>query len=134
MTIRAHHQTGFTLLEVLVAILILSLGLLGFLGLQAKAMQFTTSAEDSNRASLLANDMAGIILTRGNGTASVPQGEIDPWAARVSTPASGGMPNGAASVATSGNKATITITWQATTAASGTSVSVNRYVTQVIVP
>ena len=128
------RQTGFTLIEVLVAILIFSFGLLGFVGLQARAIQYSVSAEDSNRAALLANEIGATILTTGLGTASVPSGVVTAWQTRVSTPSSGGLPNGTGSVETTGNTARIVIMWQATGAVSGAANSKNRYVTDIVVP
>lgn len=52
-----------TLIEVLVAVLIFSFGLLGLVGLQARATQYGLSAEDANRAALLAAEMTGTMLT-----------------------------------------------------------------------
>ena len=129
-------QSGVTLIEVLVAILIFSFGLLGFVGLQARAIQYSMSAEDSNRAALLANDIASTIVTTGAGSASASASAVSAWQTRVSTPASGGLPNGQGTVSTAvsavGNVATITLTWRANGAANGATNSINKYVTQVI--
>ncbi len=43
-TIRSHKQNGFTLLEVLIAFVILSVGLLGIVNLQAMSKKFTHQA------------------------------------------------------------------------------------------
>jgi type IV pilus assembly protein PilV len=40
-----HTQTGAFLLEALIGILIFSLGILGIVGLQARAIRFTNDAE-----------------------------------------------------------------------------------------
>ena len=129
------RQSGMTLIEVLVAILIFSFGLLGFVGLQARAIQFSTSAEDSNRAALLANEIAA--AAELTGTVTLPPATINAWQARVSDPsASGaGLPNGVGTYTqVSPNSASITIQWRAPQAASGAANSVNQYVTQVILP
>jgi type IV pilus assembly protein PilV len=129
------HHGGFTLIEILVALLIFSFGLLGFVGLQARAIQHSVSAEDSNRAALLANEMGStILLSSQSGAASAPDADVTAWKARVSTPASGGLPNGEGTVTGTGNTLTVTITWQPPSAASGAANSVNRYFTQVVVP
>lgn len=128
---RLHEQSGFTLLEVLVAILICSLGLLGILGLQARALQFSVSAEDSNRAALLANELASAMLT--SKTTTLPAATLTTWQARVGDPAVGPV-NGAGNVVVSDGVATITITWRATNSASGVANSQNRYITQVVIP
>lgn len=129
---RPHRQSGLTLIEVLVAILIFSFGLLGFVGLQARAIQYSVSAEDSNRAALLANEMAATLVTTQS--ASAPTSVVAAWQARASDPTGVGLPNGTATLTNSANVATITVTWQATGAASGAANSVNKYVTEVVLP
>lgn len=61
------HQNGFSLIEVLVALVILSVGMLGVLTLQVKGLQFSQSARVSTNAILAAGDMADRI--RANPTA-----------------------------------------------------------------
>jgi type IV pilus assembly protein PilV len=125
-------QAGLTLIEVLVAILIFSFGLLGFVGLQARAIQYSAGAEDSNRAALLANELASQMLTAQSAT--LPAAAVTAWQTRVSDATVAGLPNGAGTVSTTGNIATITLTWRATSAISGAVNSVNQYMTQVIIP
>jgi type IV pilus assembly protein PilV len=133
MTMKQHkfrHQAGLTLIEVLVSILIFSFGLLGFVGLQARAIQYSVSAEDTNRASLLANDIASQMMSQQTATPSTSS--VSDWQARVSTPASGGLPNGVGTVTPDGtNTARITLEWQAPNAASGA--QKNTYTTHVVV-
>lgn len=50
--------SGFTLLEVLIAVLVLSIGLLGLAGLQATSLKFNHSAYMRTAATNLAYDMA----------------------------------------------------------------------------
>lgn len=56
--LKGQAQRGFTLLEVLVAMAILAIGLLGLASLQTTAMQFTSSAYLRSQAANLAYDMA----------------------------------------------------------------------------
>ena len=56
-------QTGVALLEVLVSVLLFSLGVLGLIGLQARAINLSIDAEDRNRAALIANDIAAAMWT-----------------------------------------------------------------------
>ena len=51
-------QSGVALIEVLISILLFSLGILGLIGLQARAISFSVDAEDRNRAALFANEIA----------------------------------------------------------------------------
>ena len=134
MTNRSLPQRGFTLIEMLVAILIFSFGLLGFVGLQARAIQFSVGAEDSNRAALLANDMAATMVLKNTVDTTVLATEITAWQDRAASSSAGGLPNGTASAANTGNVATLTLTWRAPSVTSGTANSVNRYQTQLTLP
>ena len=51
------QMTGFTLIEVLIALLVLSVGLLGLASLQAKGLKMNYSAYSRTQAVLLANDI-----------------------------------------------------------------------------
>ena len=51
-------HTGFTLMEVLIAVLILSIGLLGLASLQANGLRSNFSSYARSQAVILANDMA----------------------------------------------------------------------------
>ncbi|WP_216642767.1 type IV pilus modification protein PilV [Hydrocarboniclastica marina] len=53
----ARRQAGIGMIEVLVAVLILAIGLLGLAALQVSSMQFTTAAQARSQATLLAHDM-----------------------------------------------------------------------------
>jgi type IV pilus assembly protein PilV len=131
---RKETQTGFTLLEVLVAILICSFGLLGIIGLQARAVQFSAGSEDTNRAVLLANDIASTMLT--SNTINLPAAVVTLWQDRldIANNPSSGLPNGSGTVTVAGTLATVTITWRPPNAASGAPNSQNQYVTQVMIP
>lgn len=48
---------GFSLIEVLVAVFVLAIGLLGLAGLQAKSLQFNYSAYQRSQATILAYDI-----------------------------------------------------------------------------
>ncbi|MBH8614105.1 type IV pilus modification protein PilV [Pseudomonas mohnii] len=54
---RKGAQEGMTLIEVLVALLILSVGLLGAAALQLNALKYTDSARMTSQASFIAYDM-----------------------------------------------------------------------------
>lgn len=132
-----------TLIEVLVAILIFSFGLLGFVGLQARAIQYSVSAEDTNRAALLANEIGSSMMLANTVDPANPAlaGTYATWQKRVSNrrpddtlDPSLGLPNGTGTVIATGKIATITVTWRAPSAASGTPNAVNRFTTEVLLP
>jgi len=52
-----HHPAGFTLIEVMIAILILAIGLLGFALLQTMNVRFTQSANQRTQVTNLASDL-----------------------------------------------------------------------------
>jgi type IV pilus assembly protein PilV len=68
------HQQGFTLLEILIAMVVLSIGLLGLAGLQASSLKNNTSAYQRSQANILANEMLDRI--RANRTGLV-EGKYD---------------------------------------------------------
>lgn len=58
MSIKCNHQSGFTLVEVLIAVLVLAIGLLGLAALQAVTLRNNQSAYYRSQATQLAYDMA----------------------------------------------------------------------------
>ncbi len=118
-----------TLVEVLVALLVFSVGLVGMAALQARALSFSHSAEDTNRAALLANEIAAQMLMNRNVT--LPSAQLTALKARVADATGSGLPFGDAAVAVDGTGlATITIQWRSPNAASGAANAQSRYVTQ----
>ena len=70
-------QTGFTLIEVLVTVVILAVGLLGLAGLQATSLKFNSTAYQRSQATSLAYDIAdrmraNVVAARGSNV--VPAG------------------------------------------------------------
>lgn len=95
-------QTGATLIEALVAVLIFSIGVLAVVGLQAVAVQTTTEAKYRTDASFAAN----AVLSR-------LWGDPQNLAAHVETDTSIDLlPNGKRSIEVNGNRVTVTIKWQ----------------------
>lgn len=120
-------QRGATMLEVLVSILIFSFGILGLVGMQARATQFSIDAEDRNRASLFADDLAAQMrLAR---TVSLSSAQTTAWTRRVQgldaatgTVATGnGLPNATVTITpdTTTNTANVVITWRHPSQATG---------------
>lgn len=128
---RIHRQAGVALLEALIAILLFSFGLLGIIGLQAKAQQFSVDSEDRSRAALFANELTSQIWLQKS--TDVTTGVLDAWKARIEASGSG-LTNGEGDYsrdATTG-LGTITITWK-TPWKKNTEQS-STYVTQVVIP
>lgn len=61
---RGGRQAGFTLIEVLIALLVLGVGLLGFALLQTMNVRFTKSAQQRTVASNLAYEVIDIMRTQ----------------------------------------------------------------------
>lgn len=138
----ARQQQGMTLIEILVAIVVLSIGLLGLAGLQLKGMQVNQGSVYRWQAAMLAEDLADRMRAdragalAGNYTlaatpaagASAPtsgavgtQAAINDWLARVAA-----LPRGNATIAapaagaTAGSTViTITVGWTDTRAEKG---------------
>lgn len=63
------RQLGVTLVEVLVSMLIMSIGLLGLAGLHAHSIRFTSDSHTRDQAALLAVDLAERMRARRNNVA-----------------------------------------------------------------
>lgn len=68
---------GFTLLEVMIALVIFSIGLLGLAGLQARGLQSNTTAQYRTTAMILAYDMADRIRANSTGVAAGNYDDLD---------------------------------------------------------
>ncbi len=122
---------GVSMIEVLVAILLISFGILGLVSLQARATQYSVSAEDTQRAALLANEIAAQMW--GANTVSLDAATVDAWAARVADASAAGLPNasGTVTVDAAGNVARITVQWRPPHAPADAD---NRYMTDIVIP
>ena len=76
---------GFSLVEVLISIVILSFGMLGMVGLQAAAIQANRDARLQSVASALARELAEMM--RGNKQISLLTGSANPYLGDFSNPA-----------------------------------------------
>jgi type IV pilus assembly protein PilV len=126
------RQGGFTLIEVLVGLLIFSFGILGFVGMQARAMQLSVDAEDRNRAALLASELISGMWT--NGSAVVDSATKATWLEHVQDPTVSGLPqaDGEVTEPDADGVVQVTITWKAPSAAAAAASSV--YTTEVVIP
>jgi type IV pilus assembly protein PilV len=126
MAIRRHErqrsqrspQGGMALIEVLVALLIFSFGVIGLIGLEASAINFSVDAEDRNRATLVASDIASTLWLNGTGTYTTAQ--YAAWQASLSNLAlPTGLPAGTVAITpapgTTSTVFNITIQWTPTT-------------------
>ena len=111
-----HAQRGVALLEALISILIFSFGVLGLIGLESRAINFSVDAEDRNRAALFASEVASNMWLTNSVTVNASSNPtLAAWQANVADPTKSGLPNGqltVAAVAGTTNAADITVTWQ----------------------
>ena len=90
------------LLEVLVALLLFSVCLLGIVAMHARAISLSADAQYRNRAALLANEMVSAMWLNMK----------DKDCSAADTQATG-LPDGKCVISTQGKTTTITITWKA---------------------
>jgi len=137
---RPRHRTpssrlstrGFTLVEVLIAILVFSFGVLGAAAMQAVTVQAATQNSNRSRAALLANEMVSTLWAAQSSTPG--SADLSAWTTKVATPTVSGLPNGSGTVAACtgiANCAVITITWKAPSAKVAAAAS--RYTTTVVI-
>lgn len=118
-----HRTQGFTLVEVLVALLVLSIGLLGVAGLQLASLRDSQDAYMRSQASILAMDItermrANRDAARANeydialdaaptaGTARSAK-DLQEWRTRIADT----LPNGKGAVSTTPDVVTVTVQW-----------------------
>ncbi|MEY4752751.1 MAG: type pilus modification protein PilV [Pseudomonadota bacterium] len=128
----ATAQRGSSLIEVLVALLVASLGMLGVAAMHARALQLGTDAADRNRAALLASELASSMWLQRSTLVSAQ--ELQAWKTRVANAAVSGLPNATATVSDPDpdGMVTITIQWRSNRQAAGN--GSHRYATQVVLP
>lgn len=69
-----HRQSGFSLIEVLVAALILGVGLMGVLGMQVRSIQFNQQAYYYSQANILLQDISERMRTNKGASARYSTG------------------------------------------------------------
>lgn len=128
---RQQSQVGMMLIEVMVSILIFSIGILGLVGLQTVATQNAASAEYRTIAATLANDMVAqmwIKKTANPSSASIST-DITTWKTKVTNSA---LPNASGTVTRTNGLTTVTVTWKPPSKKSTD--NNNQYVTQLSIP
>jgi type IV pilus assembly protein PilV len=115
------RQAGLSLVEVLVTVVLVSVGLLGIAGLQITSVQNTNSAAQRFEATLLAEDilermranrsqaMVGrydIAVGAGVNSVGIAQDDLTEWRASLAQ-----LPAGDGGVEFDGNEVTITVQW-----------------------
>jgi type IV pilus assembly protein PilV len=113
---------GFSLIEVLVAMTIFAFGILGMLGMQARAIAYSSDAKYRTDATLLTDALINDIWVNranianyaytGSGTAPAV---MQPWLTEVQST----LPKGGASVTVNATQVTVSVTWQPPNDASG---------------
>ncbi|HEY0747985.1 MAG TPA: type IV pilus modification protein PilV [Steroidobacteraceae bacterium] len=126
---------GMALIEVLVSILLFSFGVLGLIGLEARSISFSVDAEDRNRASLLANEIASDMWLANSVVLSAAV--LTPLNARIADPTAGGLPSGVLvinAVAGTTNSADIVLTWTPPQHSGAGDTPTSSFTTRVILP
>ncbi len=103
-------QRGMMLIEVLIAILIFAIGVLGMVKMQAVSSSNSVNSEDRATAALLADDVIADLWTVKNAqtiTTFVGSADYTAWTGRVTQALRGGV---GAVVASGANNSTATIT------------------------
>jgi type IV pilus assembly protein PilV len=110
------RQSGIALIEALIGVLLLSLGILGLIGLQGSMSANLTDAKYRAEASFLANQLLAqmwvdqtnlVNYAISSGSCTQTYAQCSDWLAKVAQQ----LPNGSASVVLNGNAATITVMW-----------------------
>jgi type IV pilus assembly protein PilV len=114
-----NRQSGVSLIEVMVAMTIFSFGILGMLGMHARAISTLSDLRYRTDAALLTDSLINDIWVNraniasyayaGSGTAPV----IQPWLSQVAAT----LPNGLGTVTVNGSAVQVTVTWQPPAAA-----------------
>jgi len=122
---KSNRSRGFTLIEVLISVVIFSIGLLGLAGLQATGIKLNHSSLLRSQATLMAYDIADRMrANRGNmanytidldadsfGTpVGQAQEDLNGWLANLGQL----LPLGDGSVAFTSNRATVVVQWDDT--------------------
>lgn len=122
---------GATLIEVLVSLVLLSVGVIGMAVLHGRAAQFASNAEDRNRAAQLADDLIAQMWAAQ--TTGVSNNVLRAWRDRLANERVSGLPHANATIgaADADGLRSITITWYPVTRDAD---HAYEYTTKVVLP
>lgn len=123
------HSRGLTLVEIMVALLVLSIGILGLASLQTASLSFSAAAYQRTQATVLAYDMADRMRSNRqaamnnlynigfenpvpacgapNLAGTVPEQDISAWRMALACR----LPQSTGSITRNGNEFTLTVLW-----------------------
>lgn len=114
---KPRQESGIVLIEALIAVLLLSLGILGLIGLQGSMSASVTDAKYRAEASFLANQLLAqmwvdqtnlVSYAINGGSCTQTYTQCSDWLTKVGQQ----LPDGSATVVLNGTAATITVTWR----------------------
>jgi Tfp pilus assembly protein PilV len=128
---RRRHQQGFTLLEVLVAMLLTFVGLMGMLQIHGRAIGVAIDATERNQAALMAGELTALMWA--NNSATLDATVLDTWkTTRLQNEDISGLREAELTVSDPDTNGVvlITISWTSVTHQGQAS----RYVTEMVIP
>lgn len=128
---RRDRQRGTTLIEILVSLVLLSVGLLGLVGLHARTLQTSVDAQQRSDAALLANEIVTAMwLTHDASNNSAVSAAFTNWQAQAAR----ALPSASYSVGTpdASGAVRITLNWQSPSQQANAVTS--QYFTTVVIP
>ena len=118
---RLGDEKGFSMIEVLVALFVTSIGLLGLAALQLTSLRYSHNTHSRSQATFLAQDIVERLRAYSEGVSpdgdgnvtcnTACQGDITAWQARLDDLDRGGLPDGEADVSLENGFLTVVITW-----------------------
>lgn len=129
---RRRAARGVTLVEALIALLVLSFGVLGMAALQGRAVQQAIDAEDRHRAASLAAEIVSAMWLQGS--TSLPAATVTAWQARVTDPTASGLPHASGTLGAPDAQGAVTVTIRWRPASRPQTQGDLNYTTRVVVP